>query len=142
MTVGWVRYNLVPWAHTLLVEEVQSDLPNVRKATTQEGEFRERLEAEHRIEVVEAALGLLEPFVDRFYEDALALIFDLARAQGLVVEMLTYETKVKVVPPDGNPPPRSVYEALPKAMGMTKRRQSSIMPELPEVWHYVPNKKP
>jgi uncharacterized protein YjbI with pentapeptide repeats len=139
MTVGWVRFCSFPgkngiWAlgtsqlgvlpskpggepppKLLLVEEVQSDLPTVRKGMEAEGEFRDRLMAQGNKEVVDDALRLMQPFVDRFYQDALAAIFDLAAERGIDrVEMFTHETKKQF----GSP--MNIYEKLPKSMGMKK----------------------
>ena len=129
MTVGWVRYTDEPKRGTIIIEEVQSDLPTVRKATTDE-EFRKQLEEQGGKKAVDAALDMMEPFTKRFYEDALAAVFDLAAERGRrYVEMLTYETKKQFESP------MSIYTKLPKSMGMkkTKKVRSSV-PDVSEVW--------
>ena len=134
-TIGWVRYSDYPDQKIALVEEVQSDLPIVRKGM-KDPDFRQRLEDSGlSAQDIERSLAILQPFVDRFYEDALSILFQEARSQGYEVEMLTYETKKRF----GSP--RSIYEDLPRSMGFRKRKTSLSLPELPEVWHVVPNRR-
>jgi len=132
--VGWVRFSRFPEAGVLLVEEVQSDAAIVRKGITDE-EFRWRMEEQGiKPKDLEKTLDLIRPFIERFYMDALDLVFELAHKEGLEVEMLTYETKKKWHSP------QSVYSKLPKLMGMRKRKTvRSPVDEVSEVWHVVPN---
>lgn len=133
-TVGWVRYNEYPDERVLLVEEIQSDLPTVRKASDDDiEEFRTRLQRDGREQAFDQALAIMKPYEDRFYFDALSLVFDIALEKGLEVEMLTYKTKKEF----GSP--TRVYEELPRKMGMTKRSKVASPLDLPEVWHMVPN---
>lgn len=76
----------------------------------------------------------MQPLADRFYEDALGLVFDKAEAAGKVVEMLDYEQKRRF----GSP--KSVYTDLPRKMGM-KLGPSVAMPDVGQVWGYVPNRR-
>lgn len=131
-TVGWVRY--CDFSDRILVEEVQSDVTGVRKGL-KDPEFRQRLkDAGISPAELEETLALLAPFADRFYEDALGLIFDIAEEQGKKVEMLDYAQKKQF----GSP--RNVYTDLPKSMGM-KLGRSEAMPELGQVWTYTPNRR-
>jgi hypothetical protein len=131
-TVGWVRYCDFP--DRILVEEVQSDVGGVRKGL-KDPEFVEQLvDSGLSATEIDAAMLLMQPFADRFYEDALGLIFDMAEEQGKKVEMLDYVQKEQF----GSP--RSVYTDLPKSMGM-KLGASVAMPELGQVWTYTPNRR-
>lgn len=131
-TVGWVRYCEFP--DRILVEEVQSDVPGVRKGL-KDPDFRSRLEkAGVSPDELEETLSLLAPFADRFYEDALGLVFDMAEGQAKKVEMFDYAQKKQF----GSP--RNVYTDLPKSMGM-KLGPSEAMPEVGQVWTYTPNRK-
>jgi hypothetical protein len=78
-------------------------------------------------------IGTMRPYIDRFYEDALGIVLVEAEKRGYAVEMLTYEAKREF----GSP--KSVYTDLPKAMGMQKRRKSTVLPSLSETWYYKPN---
>lgn len=131
-TIGWVRYCQFP--DRILVEEVQSDVPGVRKGL-KDPDFRRCLErAGVSPDELEETLALLAPFADRFYEDALGLVFDMAEEQGKKVEMLDYAQKEIF----GSP--RNVYTDLPRSMGM-KLGPSEAMPEVGQVWKYTPNRK-
>jgi uncharacterized protein YjbI with pentapeptide repeats len=131
-TIGWVRY--CEFFDRFLVEEVQSDVGGVRKGL-KDPEFRSQLQSRGlEPEDIEQALALMQPFADRFYEDALGLIFDMAEEQGKKVEMLDYAQKKE------HGSPRNVYTDLPKSMGM-KLGASVAMPELGQVWTYTPNRR-
>lgn len=131
-TIGWVRYCDFP--DRILVEEVQSDVPGVRKGL-KDPDFRQQLESSGVFpEELEETLALLAPFADRFYEDALGLVFDLAEEQGKRVEMFDYAQKKQF----GSP--RAVYTDLPRSMGM-KLGPSEAMPDIGQVWKYTPNRK-
>lgn len=131
-TIGWVRYCQFP--DRILVEEVQSDVPGVRKGL-KDPDFRRRLErAGVSPDELEETLALLAPFADRFYEDALGLVFDMAEEQGKKVEMFDYVQKQQF----GSP--RAVYTDLPRSMGM-KLGPSEAMPWIGQVWKYTPNRK-
>lgn len=99
-------------------------------------QFLQELKEDQGLDPVETerATALLSPFADRFYEDALSILFQEARAQGYEVEMLTYASKESM----GSP--RNVYTDLPRSMGMRKRQKSKALPDLPEVWAVVPNR--
>jgi len=132
-TIGWVRYSHIILAEeSILVEEVQSDLPIVRKGLSDE-QFQSRLKAKGLTdEKIHAALDVMQPFVERFYYDALALVFDIAEKAGLRVEMLSYEQKQQF----GSP--RSLYEDLPKSMGM--RKADTKIPYIGgKTWQISPN---
>ena len=131
-TVGWIRYCVFP--DRILIEEVQSDVGGVRKGL-KDSEFSESLLGSGiNPEELDATMALVQPFADRFYEDAVALVFDMAAEQGKNVEMLDYKQKE----PFGSP--RNVYTDLPKSMGM-KLGPSEAMPELGQVWTYTPNRR-
>jgi uncharacterized protein YjbI with pentapeptide repeats len=131
-TIGWVRY--CEFFDRFLVEEVQSDVGGVRKGL-KDPEFRSQLQSRGlEPEDIEQALALMQPFADRFYEDALGLTFDLAEEHGMKVEMLDYAQKKE------HGSPRNVYTDLPKSMGM-KLAPSLALPELGQVWTYTPNRR-
>jgi uncharacterized protein YjbI with pentapeptide repeats len=134
-TIGWVRYNAFPETKTVLIEEVQSDVPAVRMGL-KDPSFKSQM-ASRGLEPqeVERAISLLMPFAERFYEDAMSLVFDEARKEGYEVEMLTHVSKKAFRSPV------HIYEQLPKSMGMRKRQESATIPRLPEVWHVIPNRR-
>ena len=126
-TVGWVRLCVNDAQQTWLVEEVQSDV----------GVVREKLKdgsAPPGLEEYADVIGEMRPYIDRFYEDAIGVVFVEAEKKGYAVEMLTYESKQDM----GSP--RSVYTDLPRAMGMQKRPKSAVLGEaVAETWFYKPN---
>jgi uncharacterized protein YjbI with pentapeptide repeats len=125
-TVGWVRLCVNNDEKTWLVEEVQSDV----------GVVREKLKdgsAPPGLEEYADVIADMRPYIDRFYEDALGIVFVEAEKNGYAVEMLTYETKK----PMGSP--RSVYTDLPRAMGMQRQKGSKVISEEAETWYYKPN---
>lgn len=127
-TIGWVRYCSDDKNKVWLVEEVQSDVSIVREKP-KENDFPEDFR-----EVVD----VLAPVADRFYYDALGIVFERAAKKGYTVEMLDYHAKEEM----GSP--RSVYTDLPRAMGMQKRPASNlqggaIAEGIGGVWYYKPN---
>jgi uncharacterized protein YjbI with pentapeptide repeats len=120
-TVGWVRICRDDAKGVWLVEEVQSDVQVVRQQKNDErlGNLRERLD-----EIVE----VMQPYVDRFYEDALGITLIEAEKLGFDVEMIDYDTKKRL----GYNPPRSVYRDLPASMGISAKRRSKVLPDLQE----------
>lgn len=142
-TVGWVRLCVNDAERTCLVEEVQSDVSVVR-SKLKDGSAPAGLE--EYADVVRD----LQPYLDRFYEDALGIVFMEAEKRGYAVEMLTYDTKQR----DGSP--RNVYTDLPRAMGMQRQKGSRVLPTkapdtpmsfsdthineaVAETWYYKPN---
>ena len=129
-TIGWVRYCPDNAERTWLVEEVQSDVSVVRQQLKDEKEFPQQFR-----EVVD----ILAPIAERFYYDALGVVFELAAEKGYEVEMLDYPAKQKM----GSP--RSVYTDLPREMGMQKKPKSALEEGAVEgvgsVWAYRPNPK-
>ena len=75
------------------------------------------------------------PYAERFYEDALGLIFELAAEKGYSIEMLDYADKQIM----GSP--RNVYTDLPKSMGMKLSSGSKVLPSLATSWKITPNRK-
>ena len=131
-TVGWIRYCVFP--DRILIEEVQSDVEGVRKGIT-DRDFTEQLAAAGlSARELDATMALMQPLANRFYEDAISLVFDMAAEEGKSVEMLDYKQKERF----GSP--RNVYTDLPKSMGM-KLGASEAMPELGNVWKYTPNRR-
>lgn len=129
MTIGWIR---LCWIRSgagaikaLLIEEVQSDVPIVRKGIAQQEMRAQMLARGVSPEQVSAALDLLQPFADRFYYDAMSLAFDWAAKYNVPVEMLSWEAKREITEYPTNTgevvyAPKSVYDKLPKQMGMVK----------------------
>jgi uncharacterized protein YjbI with pentapeptide repeats len=120
-TVGWVRICRDDAKGVWLVEEVQSDVQVVRQQKNDErlGNLREQFD-----EIVE----VMQPYVDRFYEDALGITLIEAEKLGFEVEMIDYETKKRL----GYNSPRSVYRDLPASMGISAKRRSKVLPDLQE----------
>jgi hypothetical protein len=109
------------------VEEVQSDVGIVR-TKLKDGTAPAGLEGYEDV-IVE-----LRPYIDRFYEDALGIVFIEAEKKGYAVEMLEYEAKKAFKSP------RNVYTDLPRSMGMQKRPKSAVLGErVAETWYYKPN---
>jgi hypothetical protein len=128
--VGWVRY--ADEGGFWLIEEVQSDVAAAVRGLA-DADTRAKLEAGGvNVPSLEAALARLRPWTERVYEDAVGLVFALAKAHGAEVEMLTYESK------SAAGPPRSVYEDLPRRMGMVRLESGTVAPGAP-AWHYRPN---
>jgi hypothetical protein len=126
-TVGWVRICVNDAAETWLVEEIQSDVGVVR-SKLKDGSAPKGLE-EYADVLME-----LRPYIDRFYEDALGIVFMEAEKKGYGVEMLEYEAKKAFKSP------RAVYTDLPRSMGMQKRPKSAVLGEaVAETWFYKPN---
>ena len=142
-TVGWVRLCANDAQQTWLVEEVQSDVGIVR-TKLKDGTAPAGLEGYKDV------IAELRPYIDRFYEDALGVVFMEAEKRGYSVEMLTYESKQR----DGSP--RNVYTDLPRAMGMQRQKGSRVLPTrapdtpmsfsdtrigeaVAETWYYKPN---
>jgi hypothetical protein len=145
-TIGWVRYDKNDKSKVLLIEEVQSDIEIVRKQLKGESDEAKQLrevgiDPNEFVEVAE----LMRPYSDRFYEDAIGLVFQEAEALGYTVEMLPYEAKKQFCYYDVQKkkqicPPISVYVELPKRLGMTARRESESLQNLPApVRYYKPN---
>ena len=131
-TIGWVRYCPDDDNQTWLVEEVQSDVQGVRKGMS-DPDFRQKLrDGGLPPEDVDLAIETLKPYADRFYEDALGLVFELSAMKDYSVEMLDYESK------RGFGSPRRIYTDLPRAMGMKLSPGSKVLPELASSWKITP----
>lgn len=120
--IGWVRYIYFEPQSVILVEEIQSDVPWLKRRP--------------RPDMETALIPVLKPFLMRFYEDALAIIFDIAQAEGATVEMLTKEDKENE---DEFPFPLAVYSKLPRTMGMKKTTNVLSPVPVDKVWQYKPN---
>ena len=137
-TIGWVRYCELPDIKTLLVEEVQSDVQGVRKGLKDPATRRQLESGGLNAEEIEAATTLLLPYTERFYEDALGIIFDIAQKSGSKVEMLHYDTKRQFGSPS------AVYTDLPRSMGMKLSPGSDVLPgrdDVKQTWKITPNRK-
>ena len=137
-TIGWVRYCELPDIKTLLVEEVQSDVQGVRKGLKDPATRRQLESGGLNVEEIEAATALLLPYTDRFYEDAVGIVFDIAQKSGSKVEMLHYDTKRQFGSPS------AVYTDLPRSMGMKLSPGSDVLPDRDDVkqtWKITPNRK-
>ena len=133
-TIGWVRYCVNDAERVWLVEEVQSDVGGVRKGL-KDPNFRSQLaEKGLSAEQLEEAVALLMPYAERFYEDALGLIFQLAAEKDYSVEMLDYADKQSM----GSP--RNVYTDLPKGMGMKLSPGSKVL-DVQQTWKITPNRR-
>ena len=137
-TIGWVRYCELPNIKTILVEEVQSDVQGVRKGLKDPATRRQLESGGLNAEEIEAATALLLPYTERFYEDALGIIFDIAQKSGSKVEMLHYDTKRRFGSPS------AVYTDLPRSMGMKLSPGSDVLPgddDVKQTWKITPNRK-
>ena len=137
-TIGWVRYCELPDIKTILVEEVQSDVQGVRKGLKDPDTRRQLESGGLNAEEIEAATALLLPYTERFYEDALGIIFDIAQKSGSKVEMLHYDTKRRFGSPS------AVYTDLPRSMGMKLSPGSDVLPgrdDVEQTWKITPNRK-
>jgi len=126
-TIGWVRYCEDNNNKTWLVEEVQSDVSVVREQLKKHDfpeDFRDLVE-------------ILVPVAERFYYDALGVVFEMAAEKGYAVEMLDYPAKAEFKSP------RSVYTDLPREMGMQRQPTSALeggsVSGVGGVWYYKPN---
>ena len=137
-TIGWVRYCELPDIKTLLVEEVQSDVQGVRKGLKDPDTRRQLESGGLNVEEIEAATALLLPYTERFYEDAVGIVFDIAQKSGSKVEMLHYDTKRQFGSPS------AVYTDLPRSMGMKLSPGSEVLPaheDVQQTWKITPNRK-
>jgi hypothetical protein len=137
-TIGWVRYCELPDMKTILVEEVQSDVQGVRKGLKDPATRRQLESGGLDVAEIEAATALLLPYTERFYEDALGIIFDIAQKSGSKVEMLHYDTKRQFGSPS------AVYTDLPRSMGMKLSPGSDVLPrhdDVKQTWKITPNRK-
>ena len=132
-TVGWVRYCVGPSAW--LIEEVQSDVQIARTGSKDPTTRTKLAAAGIDAESFEETIAALAPYTEAFYHDAIGLVFEAARAAGVEVEMLEYESKRKM----GSP--RNIYTDLPREMGMVTREGSMVLPDESgiQVWAYRPN---
>jgi uncharacterized protein YjbI with pentapeptide repeats len=120
LPIGWVRFSRDVANRVILIEEIQSDFSFVRLYDPKENpEYRE--------------YRYLSKYAERFYEDAIALVFDEAREGGYTVEMLGYEDKRE------HKAPKSVYVDLPTRMGMRRKDTQSGIPLKDRVSYYDPN---
>jgi len=128
-TVGWVRYYEL--TRTILIEEVQSDVDTVRI-----GFSSTERQSQHDEDAAEAVrkIAAFKPYADAFYFDAIGTIFMIAAGRGMHVEMLSHEQKKR------HGSPRSVYEDLPRKMGM-RPVESSVPGVHGKVWAYTPNRR-
>jgi hypothetical protein len=134
-TIGWVRYCVDDEQRAWLIEEVQSDVGGVRKGLM-DADFRNQLAAAGMSpEDTDSAVALLAPYAERFYEDAMGLIFQMAAEKDYSVEMLDYADK------QGMGSPRNVYTDLPRSMGMKLSSGSKVLPKLATSWKITPNRK-
>jgi uncharacterized protein YjbI with pentapeptide repeats len=143
-TLGWVRYTRDDAARVLLIEEIQSDLVMVRgalmmaqrKIADTEDFSNARVEPELWDELRE----LIKPYAERFYEDAVGLIFQDAEALGYTVEILSYTDKTRIIP--GKKAPSTVYQTLPWKMGIREKRYTEVPTRkklVERVSYYKPN---
>jgi hypothetical protein len=130
--VGWVRW--CDLGDVWVVEEVQSDIGGARRGLADP--FMQRQVRAQGLEPAEiaAVLDKVEPWHERFYEDALGLLLERAAEAGVRVEMVDYEYKAD------EESPRSVYTDLPRSMGM-KLSEGSGSSKLKRSWKIVPNRK-
>jgi hypothetical protein len=143
LTIGWVRYAVDERHKVMLIEEIQTDIHNKKIKEISD----DRLMNYHiSREELHEAVAIIKPALDRFYEDAIGLIYEEAAARGYTVEMLGYEDKLPFCYTDDDDiercPPKPVYTDLPRRMGMREKRDSAVpvrKPLLGKVSYYKPN---
>jgi uncharacterized protein YjbI with pentapeptide repeats len=134
-TIGWVRFDTDKEHKTYLVEEVQSDVWVVRQQTKNvDGQTQAQLrQAGIDPADFDEVYEILRPYADRFYEDALGILFLEAEEKGYSVEMLGYGDKKQY----GSP--RSIYTDLPRKMGMRPQPTQTDLKLQDKVSYYKPN---
>jgi len=131
-TVGWVRICRDDANGVWLVEEVQSDIHIVRGKM--DSEQHGSLSKADLVEVME----VMQPYIDRFYEDALGITLIEAEKLGYEVEMLDHVTKMRQGFTGTDEHGRTVsaakplYRDLPASMGISAKRRSKVLPDLQE----------
>jgi hypothetical protein len=116
-----------------LIEEVQSDLWAVRQQTKDDKAQNQLRDAGISQKGIHDALEALKTYTDRFYEDALGILFIEAEEKGYSVEMLGYGDKKDFRSP------RSVYTDLPRKMGMRPQPTQTDLELKDKVSYYKPN---
>ena len=134
-TIGWVRFDTNEAHKVYLVEEVQSDVWAVRKQTKNVDEKTQSQLRKAGIapEDFDELFEVLRPYAERFYEDALGILFMEAEEKGYSVEMLGYEDKKDFKSP------RSIYTDLPRKMGMRPQPTQTHLELKDKVSYYKPN---
>jgi hypothetical protein len=134
-TIGWVRFYDDAEHKLYLVEEVQSDVWVVREQTRKVDEQTQNQlqDAGIQAEDFDELFETLRPYSDRFYEDALGILFIEAEEKGYSVEMLGYGDKKQY----GSP--RSIYTDLPRKMGMRPQPTQTDLELKDKVSYYKPN---
>jgi hypothetical protein len=112
---------------------VQSDLQVVRQQTKEDKAQNQLRQAGISPEDFNAVYETLRPYSDRFYEDALGILFTEAEEKGYSVEMLGYGDKKQY----GSP--RSIYTDLPRKMGMRPQPTQTDLDLKDKVSYYKPN---
>jgi hypothetical protein len=135
-TVGWVRICRDDANGVWLVEEVQSDIHIVRHIV------RGKKNSEQRYSFSEADLvevmEVMQPYIDRFYADALGITLIEAEKLGYEVEMLDHVTKMRqgFIGTDEHgrtvSAAKPLYRDLPASMGINAKRKSRVLPDLRE----------
>jgi len=131
-TVGWVRICRDDANGVWLVEEVQSDIHIVRGKM--DSEQHGSLSKADLVEVME----VMQPYIDRFYADALGITLIEAEKLGYEVEMLDHVTKMRqgLAGTDEHgvtvSAAKPLYRDLPASMGISAKRRSKVLPDLQE----------
>lgn len=126
--IGWIRYTQTD--NVLRITEVQSDILAARKmcdSPIYKAEARRQGLGDYYLAEVARKCDSMQRYTERVYEDSIAMIFLLAAKEGLSVEMLTSKDK--------EDSPISVYEDLPKSMGMIKGNSDL---DGRRIWKYQP----
>jgi hypothetical protein len=132
-TIGWVRFGVDEVNKLYLVEEVQSDIEVVRQQTKDDKAKTQLRNAGIKPDDFDTVYETLRPYSDRFYEDALGILFMEAEEKGYSVEMLGYEDKKEYKSP------RSIYTDLPRKMGMRPQPTQTDLDLKDKVSYYKPN---
>jgi len=145
-TIGWVRYALDEEHEVILIEEIQSDIAIIELMEKKEPGFMD-----NKFEITQEEYAEVKPILDmakdRFFEDAIGLMYQTALELGYTVEILGYEDKsgkdyFDVDQEKEIRPPKSIYTDLPRRMLMREKRTSSVYTRGPlkgKVSYYKPN---
>ena len=142
-TVGWVRYCKNPKTKTWLIEEIQSDVAAALHGLKNPKVIARARESGLEASEIEAVLAHFASHLDRLYEDALGITFQLARERGYSLEMLNYDTK-SIFNTEEHTLPPGPYTSLPRQMGMKLSPGSVVLPKhkaIQQTWKITPNRR-
>ena len=146
-TIGWVRYDLDEEHEVILIEEIQSDIAIIELMEKKEPGFFMAEKLGISKEEYSEVKPILDMAKDRFFEDAIGVMYQTAVDMGYTVEMLDYADKsgkdyFDLSEEKEIRPPKSIYTDLPRRMLMREKRTSAVKTRVPlkgKVSYYKPN---